>query len=572
MKNIINKSFKRELIVCFFTIALVPLVITCCFLIQIFKETISRDYEKRVTTQISEIKMAVVQLYDQFQGVTDEICQDELIVQGINKTDSWEKKKVYTELYEVTKNYRDITFFQIYNNEGICQYTTSSTEQVRELPVYWGILKVANAHGDKLIIRNVSEYDTSGNVLLQGVQAIRDYQDNLLGYVVFNMSEEHFERVLQGSYESQNSIAILDSFWEEVYSTRTARENTIAQTLRSRRMAGESLKQESDNLNFYISTIADIGLYIVVGREPVFTTDITATMFSVILIMALICLILSMILADRMSNYLTYPIKNLTFAMHDAESGNLDQSIVIDRSDEFGALSTSFNTMTKKLKEYMKLQVQHQKELNEANIAMMQAQLNPHFLYNTLDTIKWVAKANHVPELAKLSSSLAKILRSSISSKQFILLSEELKMVEYYIYIQKVRFDGTFTFDMEVPYELEDCIVPKLILQPIVENAIIHGLANREDGHIFLNAYEREGKLSIEVSDDGCGMGQELLDRLNSREREQLKDHIGFYNVDTIISLYYGEMYGLHAETLSSGGTKITVTIPINRGNNVLKE
>ena len=193
---------------------------------------------------------------------------------------------------------------------------------------------------------------------------------------------------------------------------------------------------------------------------------------------------------------------------------------------------------------------------------MMQAQLNPHFLYNTLDTIKWVAKANHVPEQVTLASGLAKILRTSISEGKFIPLSEELKLVECYADIQKIRFNGNFTFDLEVPMELEDWIVPKLIVQPIVENAIIHGLAGREGGHVFLNAYEKEKQLCIEVTDDGCGMDAQIIEQLNTRDRDNLRGHIGFYNVDTIIRLYYGEGYGLHAELLPNGGTKVTMVLP----------
>lgn len=565
MWNMITKSFKRELIVCFIVVALLPLIISSGFLIQILKTTLSRDYEKRVTGQITEVEHTMVTLFEQFQSTTDIILNDQQITDGITETDSWQKNKIYTELYEETEAIRDVAEIQIYDAEGFCRYSTGSTEENESLPLYWGILKVANAHSDKLIIRNAAEYGTSGKTLLQAARSIRNDKDELLGYIVIDMTEEHFERVLDNSYDSQNSIAVLDSFWEEVYSTRTAKEEAIAENLRLRRMSGESLKQPDDDINFYISPLADTGLYIVIGRAPVFTADTTATMFTVILIMALLSLILCLVLAEKLSNELTQPVKQLSEAMHEVENGNLEQQIETSRKDELGALSGSFNTMTKELKEYMALQVQHQQELNDANIAMMQAQLNPHFLYNTLDTIKWVAKANHVPELATLSASLAKILRTSISEGKFISLAEELQLVECYTNIQEIRFHEAFTFDMEVPIELEECIVPKLIIQPLVENAIIHGLADREDGHVFLNAYEKARILYIEVTDNGSGMDSEIIKQLNSHDHDSLKGHLGFYNVDTIIRLYYGDGYGLHAMLMPEGGTKVTVTLPERR-------
>ncbi|MBO7335139.1 MAG: histidine kinase, partial [Lachnospiraceae bacterium] len=243
------------------------------------------------------------------------------------------------------------------------------------------------------------------------------------------------------------------------------------------------------------------------------------------------------------------------------------------REDEFGLLSDTFDEMTKELKSYMELQVKQQKELNEANLEMMQAQLNPHFLYNTLDTMKWVAKANKVPVIADLSSDLASILRTAISGGTFIKLSEELKLVDAYVNIQKIRFSDKFDYDVEVPMELEDMIVPKLIIQPIVENSIIHGFRDRASGQIFVNIYEEDGVLNIEVTDDGNGMTDEQLMIINAGEPLEDKDgkkkHIGIYNVSTILKLNYGKEYGLRAEAVSDGGTKTTIRIPAERERNV---
>lgn len=222
--------------------------------------------------------------------------------------------------------------------------------------------------------------------------------------------------------------------------------------------------------------------------------------------------------------------------------------------------------MTSELKDYMEKQVSQQKQINEIQVAMMQAQLNPHFLYNTLDTMKWVAKANHIPEIATLASKLAKILRTSISQVQFITLKEEMELVESYAEIQKIRFQGKFCFEYELPEEIKQCRIPKLIVQPIVENAVIHGLADCDEGHIYVKAMEKDGQLYIEVQDDGCGISREVMEHLNSRDREQLAGHLGFYNVDTIIRLHYGDEYGVQVETPESGGTKVTIVIPAEHG------
>ena len=194
---------------------------------------------------------------------------------------------------------------------------------------------------------------------------------------------------------------------------------------------------------------------------------------------------------------------------------------------------------------------------------MMQAQLNPHYLYNTLDTIKWVAKANQVPEVATLSASLAGILRTSISAKQFCTLDEELKLVERYCVIQKIRFDDFFDLIIDVPEELKSAVVPKLILQPLVENAIIHGLEDRDDGRLFISAKRDDlSILKIYIEDNGKGISDEMIAIIESDDISKLEGHLGLNNVNTIIKLYYGKSYGITAERLDVGGTRMMITLP----------
>jgi two-component system sensor histidine kinase YesM len=229
--------------------------------------------------------------------------------------------------------------------------------------------------------------------------------------------------------------------------------------------------------------------------------------------------------------------------------------------------------MTTQLKDTMEERVAAERKINETRIAMMQSQLNPHFLYNTLDTIKWVAKANQVPEVATLSSSLAGILRMSISTRQFCTLETELKLVERYCEIQKIRFDDFFDLIINVPEELKDAVVPKLILQPLVENAIIHGLEDRDDGRLYISAESTEGSLEqgasqllkIYIEDNGKGISDEMIEILEADDPSRLEGHLGLNNVNTIIKLYYGKDYGITANRLEVGGTIMTMILPLSK-------
>ena len=259
-------------------------------------------------------------------------------------------------------------------------------------------------------------------------------------------------------------------------------------------------------------------------------------------------------------------VKQIESAMIEVEKGDFSVRVPGNTKlpREVVTIVGGFNKMVEKTGDLIEKLKTSAEEQRNAELSAMEAQIDPHFLYNTLDTMKWVAKANHIPEIAKLAAKLAKIGRTSISSAQFITLQEEMTLVESYAKIQKIRFNGKFDFRYEIAPETEEILVPKLIVQPIVENAVIHGLADADEGHIFVRAYLERKELVIEVSDDGCGISDEVIRRLGNRDKEQKNGHIGFYNVDTIIRLHYGKDYGLRAERLAAGGTKVTIRIPVN--------
>ena len=210
--------------------------------------------------------------------------------------------------------------------------------------------------------------------------------------------------------------------------------------------------------------------------------------------------------------------------------------------------------------------VENQRELNQAQIRMLQAQLNPHFLCNTLDTMKWISKINQVPQVAVMSTDLADILRFCISPDEFVPLRREGEILQRYMEIQRIRMSGAISFRLDLPEELADCLTPKMILQPLVENAVLHGVDGAEHGEIWVRARETGGKLQIQVLDNGRGLPTELLGPYARRDRELSRGHLGLYNVDTILIKYYGEGFGLYLENRTDGpGAVVTATLPIRR-------
>lgn len=167
-----------------------------------------------------------------------------------------------------------------------------------------------------------------------------------------------------------------------------------------------------------------------------------------------------------------------------------------------------------------------------------------------------------MPRIAVLAENLAVILRKSISSKMFIPLKEELETIDSYVEVQEIRFTGRFLCEKEIPDQLEECLVPKMILQPLVENAILHGLEGCENGYICIYAGREGDVLNISITDDGRGMSPEILAWINSPEPEKRDGHLGLYNIMRILKLYYGNEYGLKAE-VTEDGTTVTLSLPV---------
>lgn len=561
----IRKSFRRELLCCFVVVALLPLILTACFLIQLFQVKLAADYKRQDLEQAESIENILHTQFTQFEEAAEQICTDDVVILSMQNQTLSEENEIYSRLYAATTGMRDMAQFDIYTREGECKCTTGAVTAHSKLPDYWGILRVAEAHPEDLIIQSKKDYTQASDILLQAARGIQDEEENTVGFLIISLRAENFEHLLEGQYGGQDGICVLNRFWENVYSTGTAEKQDIANALRELALAGREVPENYQDHHICIFEIPDTGLYSVYLHRTALTEDNIRTMYQVSLFMAMVSLMLCVIVSVNLSKNLTNPLSRMKDAMQEVQKGNLMIQMKADRQDEFGSLAKHFNTMTVKLKEYMDRQVHQQKELDEVNIAMMQAQLNPHFLYNTLDTMKWMAKANGIPELAVMATRLARILRTAISKDSFISLEEELELVKSYAEIQKIRFQDAFCFTVQVPEELLDCIVPKLMIQPLVENAVLHGLTDRRDGHVTVRVHSREESLVIEVEDDGCGIPKDILENLRNRNQKRRTGHIGFCNVDTIIRLNYGEPYGLKVDTPERGGTLVIIEIPVRR-------
>jgi two-component system, sensor histidine kinase YesM len=270
-------------------------------------------------------------------------------------------------------------------------------------------------------------------------------------------------------------------------------------------------------------------------------------------------------LAYILSYSLTKRIKQLILHMRKLETGNFDIGILPHSRDEIGLLQQNFNYMLTKLSTVMDEKLEMGKEIKNTDLKLLQAQINPHFLYNTLDLINWKAIDKNVPEISTLVQALAKYYRMSLGKGEDIVpLSDEIEHVKTYVRIQNERFQNRIHLDISIPESLKQFRVLKLLLQPLVENSILHGIMEKYDmeGTIRIDAAATDGRVSIRITDDGVGMQQSRLETLLVPEQDNKKNGYGIRNIHERIKLYYGAEYGLSYKSSLGSGTVAEITLP----------
>ncbi|UJF36450.1 sensor histidine kinase [Paenibacillus hexagrammi] len=250
------------------------------------------------------------------------------------------------------------------------------------------------------------------------------------------------------------------------------------------------------------------------------------------------------------------------------EKGNFDLRVDIENTNEIGKLARSFNLMIYKIKELMQQIVYEQENKRMSELKALQAQIKPHFLYNTLDSIIWMAETGKLNEVVSMTSALAKLLRSSISKGgELVTIAVELEQIRHYLTIQQIRYRNKFTYSIDVPEELYQAKILKLVLQPLVENAIYHGMKHKAElGHIRITGQRKHNTIELAVVDDGVGMTEEKARTILS-ERKPVPDGftssgVGVQNVHERIELYFGVGYGLSFESELDEGTTVTILVP----------
>lgn len=567
MKELIrNLPFKFRIFFGCLLVALIPILFSGIFMVRIFDASLRRQSEKEIELQLDELSQRLNLIFLSWESVCSKFAGDYNTYRVMIDNSSVDAQKdMYLSLFQAIQESYGYARYSIYDAGGMLRFCTDSSNTVSFLPVRWGLLGKASRSEGPVYYRTDPYLTADPDILLQAACPLENPNGARSGYLVMDFTRASFNFLLSSYYTGQDILMLLDQYGAVIYCSRPGYGmDELSEQLQNGVRTRRYLCRTVDNHDF--------GYTILLLKSAPISSPAIHTMNTVSIVIALLGLWLCLMISLALSRSISQPVRRLDQAMQKVRGGDLSIRIHTDRKDELGRLSESFNRMTRELKEYLEAVVQKQKDLNDTSLKLYQTQLNPHFLYNTLDTIKWSAKIKQDPEIPILAENLAQILRYSISPEPFATLSQELQTIKCYIEIQKIRFAGRFLYEAEIPYRLEDCLMPKMILQPLVENAILHGLDGCEHGYICIYALSKRSgsdgektSLEISVTDDGCGMSEEMIAWVNNPHPPKRDGHLGLYNIIQILKLYYGQEYGLHAGLNPEGGTAITITLPVER-------
>ena len=299
------------------------------------------------------------------------------------------------------------------------------------------------------------------------------------------------------------------------------------------------------------------------------TRDINQIVPVSILIAIIVCIIV-ILLSIQFSSSIANPVKRLIRLMKKVETGNFSGKFEVKYLDEIGQLGKSYNMMLDEIQRLMDTVMEEQAELRKAQFKILQEQINPHFLYNTLDSINWLSRMGRNDEVVIMVNAFTNLLRIALSrGKDVITVREETEYINNYLTIQKIRYKKKLFYEVDISESIFEYFTLKLILQPIVENAIYHGVKGKKGGgHVYIEGREEENRLVFIVRDTGAGMDESTVGTLNANLKRPLSEEwtgqesFGVKNVSDRIRVFFGYPYGLRYESKKGEGTTVYITIP----------
>lgn len=422
-----------------------------------------------------------------------------------------------------------------------------------------------------MTMRDYLVTDASQPVLTLGKKIISINSGETLGYLFINIVEP---KVSESFINQETHYFILDQE-DTIIASNTPEEllmdrsnHALSEFLQTKEPYQSVIEPENQTTQLISVTMLNQNRWRLVGSADLayLTSDLAQVNLYTIMLLAAIFIVIIFSL-NLLSAMLTRPIKDLTLDMKKIADGDFDVVHNYDSSDEIGTLTKGFNHMSSEIKELLDRVQLEQKKKREYELALIQEQIKPHFLYNCLDAIYALSMMGRQKDAARTTKALADYYRLSLSKGHDIIsLRDEIANVTNYLEIQKIRYADVFDYTIDISPSILDEKILKLTLQPIVENAIYHGLKPTEQmGHINLKSIIEEENLYIVVQDNGKGIEQDIMDTLLTKPSKE--KHFALYNVQDRMQLFFGPEYGINISSFVGEGTTVTIKLPYRKEN-----
>ncbi len=576
-QSFLDLQIRKKLLISFAALIVLPVTLMAVFYLTNSKIILEQKSSVYTSNVLSELKTNLENTVSELDGVFMQLANDPNIQQSIaflrSDNSTPEERQQGVELAN------DALRDQLYSHSGLisslslvlCNNPSVSISNPSTEPLIpdEDALKQVIDHSSKGIwLREKSDTITYVRLIISSTDLSPAF------YLVINMPEEAlFDIYSSISLYNEDEIFITDKDGYIIsHSGKTLLGNRVGQDYLN-------LVSKSDGTPFSLQTINGQHVYIACkhingGQWRLFYEvsatsfeqdfiSLTQTFFIITIFILLLSLSVSVFLAKSISN----PISRLSKTMQQVQNGNFNIRSDYHSQDEVGILSDNFNTMIENTNEL--IQTIYQKELlkQQAELKFLQFQINPHFLYNTLETINWISRIHGVPEAGEIAKALGDLMREGLREADFVPLENEIRNVKNYLLIQQYRYGDKIKVSINIDPSLLQVKTPKFILQPIIENAITHGVDPKiEGGTISVFGVTDGTDTILTVEDDGVGIPADKLRNLlneNIRKADQGKHtHIGLLNVHKRLQLYFGSSYGLTINSEEGAGTVVIIRLP----------
>ena len=576
------ENIRSKLLLYFFTLILLPIVTLGVLGNVIYSKSIEEQANEHTGQMIEQVTRNVEFYIHDMENIASYLFDDPQVIAFLQLTKEGSSDEDLTnEIRQILKTYTnvhpEIAGILIVNENNL--YISNEMHRISRDPLTdetWYKRAVASPKAMQLFSKPIGRNITTrlnygADEVVSIAKAVIDPKTGQrLGVILIDLKLDKIKEVIEAITLGKNGfVYIMDANGGIVY----APVNPIVYRVRNEWL--------THSANSIVKTIQGSEFQIIY-KDSVYTNWKTIGVFSLnetlkevtilrhySILIGLVTLILAVAAAFFFTASIAKPLSKLRSLMKKAEEGDLSVSFNSKYNDEIGQLGNSFNTMIKEISNLVDMVYTEQKRKREAELKTLQAQIKPHFLYNTLYTIQWMAGEHGAQDVVHIVGALANLFRIGLSKgKEMISVHEELEHVRSYLMIQKARYEDKLTYEINYEEDILNYSVLKLILQPLVENAIYHGInARRGGGKIRITARIDKQKLYFCVADDGIGMTvaklTEIRRSLENNHGESAKTGFGIFNVNERIRLSFGSEYGLIYTSVYQEGTKVEVWHPL---------